>query len=53
MKPTKFCACISCRDCQYYYECMEYEIETEQKKGKYSFGKLNECRFSDVNDLKD
>lgn len=53
MKPTKFCDCISCTDCKYYFECMKYEIETEQVKVKFSFGTLKKYRFSGANDLKD
>lgn len=45
MKPTKFCNCISCTDCQNYTECMEYEIETEQAKGKSFFEELKVSRF--------
>ena len=40
MKPTKCCNCIRCTDCQHYAECIEYKIETEQARGKCSFGKL-------------
>lgn len=54
MKPTEFCKCIKCTDCQHYAECMEYEIETERSKGKLSFGKLKIGRFTiRNNDLKD
>ena len=54
VKPTKFCDCISCTDCQHYAECMGYTIEAECAKGKLSFGKLKVGRFPiiDVN-LKD
>ena len=34
MKPAKSCNCIRCTDCPNYTECIEYEIETEVKKGK-------------------
>lgn len=54
MKPTKFCNCITCTDCQYYIECAEYEIETEKSKGKFSFGKLKAVKSITIdNNLKD
>ncbi len=40
MKPTKSCNCIRCTDCSNYTECVEYEIETEVKKGKLSYGEI-------------
>lgn len=40
MKPTKSCNCIRCTDCPNYTECVEYEIETEVKKGKLSYGEI-------------
>lgn len=45
MKPTEFCNCIRCTDCQYYTDCMENYITSEQAKGKYSFGKLKPVDF--------
>lgn len=40
MKPAKSCNCIQCTDCPNYTECVEYEIETEVKKGKLSYGEI-------------
>ena len=40
MKPVKSCNCIRCTDCSNYTECVEYEIETEVKKGKLSYGEI-------------
>lgn len=40
MKPAKSCNCIRCTDCPNYTECVEYEIETEVKKGKLSYGEI-------------
>lgn len=40
MKPAKSCNCIRCTDCPNYAECVEYEIETEAKKGKLSYGEI-------------
>lgn len=40
MKPAKNCNCIRCTDCPNYAECAEYEIETEVKKGKLSYGEI-------------
>lgn len=54
VKTTKFCNCISYTDCQYYAECMEYNIEAERAKGKSSFGELKVRRFPIANNnLKD
>lgn len=44
MKPTKFCNCFSCTDCQNYTDYMEYVIETEREKDKFSFEQLEEQR---------
>lgn len=40
MKPAKSCNCIRCTDCPNYTECVKYEIETEVKKGKLSYGEI-------------
>lgn len=40
MKPAKSCNCIRCTDCPNYAECVEYEMETEAKKGKLSYGEI-------------
>lgn len=50
MKPTEFCNCIRCTDCQYYADCMESYIESERAKGKCSFGKLKVGRFPSIYD---
>lgn len=42
MKPVKSCNCIQCTDCPNYTECVEYEIETEIKKGKLSYEEVYE-----------
>ncbi len=54
MKPTKFCKCIDCMDCEHYADCMEYKIEAERAKGKLNFGRLKKGRFVTIdNNLKD
>lgn len=40
MKPAKSCNCIRCTDCSNYTECVEYEIETEVRKGKLSYEEI-------------
>lgn len=40
MRPAKSCNCIRCTDCPNYTECVEYEIKTEVKKGKLSYGEI-------------
>lgn len=34
MSPTKHCNAIQCTDCEYYTECLEYEVELNELKGK-------------------
>ena len=40
MKPAKSCNCIQCTDCPNYMECVEYEIQTEVKKGKLFYEEI-------------
>lgn len=34
MSPAKYCNAIQCIDCKHYAECLEYEIEANELKGK-------------------
>ena len=34
MSPTKYCNAIQCTNCEYYAECLEYEVESNELKGK-------------------
>lgn len=34
MSPTKYCNAIQCTDCKHYAECLEYEVESNELKGK-------------------
>lgn len=34
MSPTRYCEAIQCTDCNHYTECLEYQIKTNELKGK-------------------
>ena len=34
MSPTRYCEAIQCTDCDHYTECLEYQIKTNELKGK-------------------
>ena len=36
MSPTRYCEAIQCTDCNNYTECLEYQIKTNELKGKLS-----------------